>query len=340
MLPAVVITFALAMMSYHFVELPVRRNRWITSQPAGCRLLAGIAIVLALYTVSTQAFLERERISLSVTADTQTWYPYDYPAADVPEGPKPYAGKTIFVIGNSHATAYTTMLAESRERLGAGIRIFETGACNMGNVRVPIGRDQACWQKSEELLALIRREAKPGDIVFFASLRSLRLINQWDIVGYDSVLAQSLSASVDQARLQALEEISDAIRRLREMDVNVLIDAPKPVFQAPPFRCSDWFNLHNPICRLGDKTDRAFLLRMRGPVMQSLAELQSRFDNVTIWDPFPVLCPGKVCSAYDTDGRPMFFDGDHLSAHGNRILYPEFKKMLQQIWGTGKVDSP
>ena len=333
MLPAVFITVVLAMVSYHFVELPVRSSRWVAGQPPILRILAGIAIVFALYILSTHVFRERERISLSVTANTQTWYPYDYPVKDVADGLKPYNGKNIFVIGNSHATAYTTMLSESRQRLGAGIRIFEIGACNMGNIRAPIGGDQACWRKSEELLALIHQEAKPGDIVFFASLRSLRLINQWDIVGYETVLAQSLSPHVNQSRLLALEEISSAIRRLREMGLNVLIDAPKPVFQAPPFRCSDWFNLHNPICRLGDKTDRAFLLDMRRPVMLSLAELEARFDNVTIWDPFPVLCPSEVCSAYDVDGRPIFFDGDHLSAHGNRILYPEFKNMLQQIWG-------
>lgn len=335
MAPAVVITFALAMMSYHFVELPVRNSLWISRKPTAQRLLGGIAMVFAFFMASALIFWQREHISLSVTADTQNWYPEDYPVADAADSPKPFVGRTIFAVGDSHASAYTTMLSESHQRLGPDFRIIGIGACNIGNLRAPMPGDEVCPKKPEELLALLKQEAKPGDIVFFSSLRSYRLVDQWVIFGYESALAKSLGPKVDQTRLQALKETSDLIRSLREMDLNVLIDAPKPVLQAPAFRCSDWFNRHNPICRLGDKTDRAFLLKMREPVMLSLAELQTRFDNVTVWDPFPILCPGDVCSAYDTDGLPVFFDGDHLSAHGNRMLYPEFEKILRQIWDTG-----
>ncbi|MFB5205798.1 SGNH hydrolase domain-containing protein, partial [Stenotrophomonas sp. 3diitr2024] len=35
-----------------------------------------------------------------------------------------------------------------------------------------------------------------------------------------------------------------------------------------------------------------------------------------LWDPMPVLCDDALCPA-QRDGRPLFFDGDHLSAHGN-----------------------
>ena len=34
-----------------------------------------------------------------------------------------------------------------------------------------------------------------------------------------------------------------------------------------------------------------------------------------------------VCEA-QMDGRPLYFDGDHLSAYGNRVLIPDFERHL------------
>jgi hypothetical protein len=41
----------------------------------------------------------------------------------------------------------------------------------------------------------------------------------------------------------------------------------------------------------------------------------------------PELCPGETCHAV-RDGRPLFFDGDHLSSLGNRLLVPSFARLL------------
>tara|TARA_B110000967_G_C18367013_1_gene308684 strand:- start:180 stop:539 length:360 start_codon:yes stop_codon:yes gene_type:complete len=118
------------------------------------------------------------------------------------------------------------------------------------------------------------------------------------------------------------------------MGVNVLIDLPKPVFNAPPFRCSDWFNQDNPICERGFYVEKSFLVDMMTPVVDSLKELNQKHDNLILWDNFSILCPDKKCSAFDAQGKPLFFDGDHLSGHGNRVLYPDFKRVLKQIWGS------
>jgi SGNH domain (fused to AT3 domains) len=50
-------------------------------------------------------------------------------------------------------------------------------------------------------------------------------------------------------------------------------------------------------------------------------------QSVAMWDPFPTLCPQATCNAMDGK-RPIFFDGDHLSAYGNARLYPEFRALL------------
>lgn len=46
--------------------------------------------------------------------------------------------------------------------------------------------------------------------------------------------------------------------------------------------------------------------------------------GVTLFDPLPSLCPeGPTCEGF-RNGRPLFFDGDHLSAYGNQVVYPAF----------------
>jgi hypothetical protein len=108
----------------------------------------------------------------------------------------------------------------------------------------------------------------------------------------------------------------------------VVVDAPLPVLKAPPYRCSDWFNRGNPIAAPGTDMDRGFLLDLRRPIMDSLAVLRESHPDLTVWDPFFVLCDGEKASAYDGNGLPKFFDGDHLSAHGNRLLVPSFEEAL------------
>ena len=75
---------------------------------------------------------------------------------------------------------------------------------------------------------------------------------------------------------------------------------------------------------------RESLQTLRAPVVANLTAITEKFPQVRVWDPFPTLCPGEMCSAMDGE-RPLFFDGDHLSAYGNARLYPEFRQVIRQI---------
>ena len=63
-----------------------------------------------------------------------------------------------------------------------------------------------------------------------------------------------------------------------------------------------------------------------------MQSFRSRHKDLQIWDPFPILCPGERLSAFDENGLPVFYDGDHLSGHGNRLLAPSFRDKLLEIW--------
>ena len=87
----------------------------------------------------------------------------------------------------------------------------------------------------------------------------------------------------------------------------------------------------NPVCAPGFTIPRAYLNDRNQAVRESLAALKAAYPSIIVWDPFPVLCSGAVCSAFAADGRPLFFDGDHLSSHGARVLAPSFEEIILEM---------
>ena len=165
-----------------------------------------------------------------------------------------------------------------------------------------------------------------------ASLRIPELQDQDWALGQTAIISQMLKEQTP-ARLAAAKTSAEAdLARLEAINVHVLIDAPKPLFKSPPNRCSDWFNRMNPVCSQGMTVGREPLLRLREAQMKLLAALTREHPGLTVWDPFPLLCPGTQCSAFDPLGKPLFFDSNHLSGHGNRVLEPSFTQVLLHIW--------
>lgn len=320
------LSLVLAMLSYHLVE----RGRWWRQRLEGWQpqrtAAIGAAGVLAC-TVGMAAVLKsQERISLSVTRDRQTWYPEAWPAstAPLPVARNALAGRKVFVWGDSHVGAYSTMLQALREQTGAEVFTYSRGGCPVASLRGPAAA--YCRDQTDQTIADIKNKAAAGDLVFLASLRVPRLADQWETfeAGAD---APAIAATRSARQAESEREAHAIVAALEQAGLRVVIDAPKPIFKSPPFRCSDDFNANNPICDAGFQLDRGFLESHRRPTMDALARLQGLHPNLVVWDPFPVLCPGSTCSAFD-GSKPLFFDGDHLSAHGNRKLYPAFVDVL------------
>jgi hypothetical protein len=175
----------------------------------------------------------------------------------------------------------------------------------------------------------IARQAKPGDIVFLPSLRLKRLADQWGGLSPAHAPPDGMNIS-PQARQAALREAEALLEPWLSAGLRVVFEAPTPIFRASLFRCSDWFNRMNAACEPGFAMSRAYLEAYRQPVMESLASIRSRFPAVAVWDPFPILCPGETCYASDANG-PLFFDADHLSGHGNAVLYEPFVSAMRSL---------
>ncbi|MBN2115755.1 MAG: acyltransferase [Anaerolineales bacterium] len=331
-LVCLVFVFLLAAASYRFVESPVRTNKYLLKQENWKLIVCGLAAVCASYFIANNIDKSQSTVSLSVTRDRYTWYPgYGHSESDNANTDADIAGLQLFVIGDSHAAAYRTMLAEAASELGVKVHLYEHGGCPVASLLMPMSQTMLCKEYYDSTLTEVGNLAKPDDIVFLPSLRMPELSDQFEVIDEAAVITKFHSPEAAEYRQKALEDASRLIEIFNAQGIHVLIEAPLPVFRAPPYRCSDWFNRTNPICSPGFSIDRELLLELRQPVMDSLEVLESSHHDLSVWDPFFVLCKSENCSAYDGD-KPLFFDGDHLSAHGNRVLTPSFINKILDTW--------
>ncbi|MEW6428936.1 MAG: acyltransferase family protein [Thermodesulfobacteriota bacterium] len=329
------VTVMFAVLSYHWVESPIRRRRYPQKIQKSRVVPLGLVAVLIGFAASSLLFRSQHSLSLStVIRQGELWYPNGRPSQAVATGS--FRGRTLFALGDSHTGAYDAMLQQLQTETGARVVVFTKGGCGVAALQKPVLlHNPDCREFVDDSLERISSEAAPGDVVFLASLRMPRFGDQWGLYPQERQPRSRDTWKVEADRALALEEATAVMERLASLPVTMLISAPTPIFKAPPFRCSDWFNRDNPACRSGFTMTRQDLDQDRQPVLAAFAELRKRFPSLRVWDPFPILCPGEVCSAFD-DAGPLFFDGDHLSGHGNRVLSPAFRAMLEDLWGAEK----
>jgi hypothetical protein len=161
-------------------------------------------------------------------------------------------------------------------------------------------------------------------------LRLERFSDQWVAFDRNDVEARNAGRDARMARRQGLVRARRRLLPLARRGVRVVFEAPTPLFPAPAYRCSDAFNRDNPICAGGLELPRAELEAYRTPVLRTMRSLAAKLPHATVWDPLPLLCPGATCRAVE-GGKPLFFDGDHLSAYGSLLLLPDFSRHLQSL---------
>jgi len=323
----------LSITSFHLIERPVRRNTFLRRQPSWRVVLSGFLCLGLGFTFTYQVFGHIRTFAQSVVYSDNGWQNSQIPknTSLVASTTKPLSGRTLFVIGDSHAGAYRPLLEMASRDLGMRYQLRVAPGCRVASLKEPSVDTPYCVHFVASSIAEIADSAKPGDGVFLASLRAYRLSDQWGLLKPEEIYEAAYSANAARLRQQALAEAHQLISKLTEMGLRVLIDEPKPTFLAPPFRCMDWFNHTNPVCTPGFTISRKRLRELNRPIRESLEQIRLKHPQITVWDPFPVLCPGEVCSAFK-DHHPIFSDGDHLTGNGNALLYPAFRRMALALF--------
>ena len=345
-LGAAALSLALAMASMRWVERPTRRLSLRDHQHGWGVLAVGAATVASAGVLALAALAFRPALTLSVTGQAVDWSQNtDLPQAAARCGLKralqaahgglqldfaptacDAAHHTLFVLGDSHAGAYSPMLKSVVHSLGMHVTLLTKEGCVVVGLRVPVSAEASdCRAFVEARLEWLALHAQAGDVLFLPGLRLPRFGDAW-------ALAPAMRVAPTQDYPAAIDDAVARLTRLTTRGVRVLFEAPKPVFKSPPFRCSDWFNAMNPICAAGMQVSRADIEQARKGVLEAMTTITARLSGqagagAAVWDPLPLLCGPLACDAYRA-GRPLFFDGDHLSGFGNRVLIESFTNAL------------
>ena len=351
-LVALFIAIFLSVASYQLIERPFRTSRLLRAPWAAifATLLFGASCAWA----SQLIFRNENTISRSVVMQHQSeWYPDMDFAMQRDDGcriersfgphsagliaiiePKfcgmANADFTLFVIGDSHAHVYWSMLGAYALATGTRVVTYITPGCPAIEL---LPASQICKVATTSALADIGKHARRGDVMFMSSLNLLRFRDQWHVETGD-VIAKARKQQAMMVRQELAGVASNVLGELSNAGLKVVFELPKPIFPTPLFRCSDWFNRMNPICIDGQELSRSLLEDYRLSVVRSVERIRESFKvpikSFYIWDPFDVLCPEDPCRMTQ-NGKPLYFDGDHISAYGNRTLLPSFTAMIQDV---------
>jgi peptidoglycan/LPS O-acetylase OafA/YrhL len=354
-LVGIFLTVAAAAASYRFVEVPLRYNRSLQRFPTAVQVGAFLCLPAAGWAAASHIFSHQPQYSLSVvTRNANDWHAGTAmpPNSELKRNcavamrpSQPLGGfefhfepsncartdsePRIFVLGDSHAIAYMPMFEQFAAETGHAVTLRSFVGCPFIDFERPmhIGRPPGCTEFSKAVVELTLKEAKPGDVVFLPSLRIRRFSDQWASFGIADMYAFMYAPETAEPRRAAADDAGQWITRFNEKNLRVVFEAPKPIYRSPPFRCADWFNQSNPICAQPNAHQRTEMDRLREPIVENMRKLVALHSNVSIWDPLPTLCTLDTCKP-QLNGRPLYFDGDHVSGYGNFLLYPTFRSSM------------
>ena len=146
-------------------------------------------------------------------------------------------------------------------------------------------------------------------------------------------------ASVDANFRKYLRALADLATRLETVNASLVVFGPKPDHEyyarnddlAARERCSrQWFAPSSGAPCHGNRygTSRRHILDETKPLLNSLLALERQHKNLFVYQPFDILCQGKVTCSVNHNGKPLYADPDHLSPYGAMFIYQNFQNFL------------
>jgi peptidoglycan/LPS O-acetylase OafA/YrhL len=215
---------------------------------------------------------------------------------------------TLFIIGDSHAKAYAPMAMLYAARTGRRAVLLFASNCEFPPITLSAARRASCARFHEGAVRRVAASATASDLIFLASRHMAR--------DGDPPLPEAERHSNVDAALGPL-------RALAATGARLVLEAPKPIFPTAHYRCADWFNRANPVCRGGYEVATAAFLAARAAPLADLRQLASALPRTSVWDPRPVLCPGARCAA-TRNGLWLLRDEEHLLPAASVLLFPSF----------------
>lgn len=340
---ALLLSLLLGHVSYHLIEVPVRR--WL-SQRSDVRALGWGLVCVVLVAASAQAvrrngFPSRlpEEVA-RIDAERQNTQPRQKECAKIDSrcvigGPKVAA----VVIGDSHAdsmvTAVAAALPNPKEQ---GVYFRAQSGCLLVDGAHSLRDATECNLLRKEMQDLDK--VHPGVPVILINRLPLYAMGDQLLEGKERLKPRVyFSKPYDEPAPAFLDEfrkqyISTICRMAKAHPVYLVLPVPDMPESVPRAMTRAFMR--------GLPTDFRIPLEQyhaRSDFSRDVQEEAARACGAHLLDPVPYLCDGKFCYG-SREGMPLYLDDDHLSERGNRVLLPMFSAIFAEHALAGGVVRP
>ncbi len=317
----VVATAVAAILSFHWVEKPLRYKTWTTRSARDIALGLSANLVLCVFLLVAMASTDATSDSTTAVLHPPSYLPV-IPSgkshvltcaldggsrkltpdtiANCTVAPKP-GMPTIWAMGDSHSGHLQGMLYELHDRIGIGVHLIETPGWSFP---FEPGKEFA---PRKEVFRRISEKFKPGDIVLLSRL----------------YIDRALPHTVIEVR-PWLYLVSRLAEDLAGKGVNIVVTGPPPIFPYKDIRECSLDDRKS--CRLERKTFAPLV----DQVTELLTELEANNRNVAIFGIFDSVCPAGDSYCYPDNGSSFIYrDKDHFNSLGSMLLAEPFVDMLR-----------
>ena len=335
---------ALAVISWRWLEEPLRRSPW---WPERWQVVATGLLLAALGAGLLQG-LTRQGSALLFQGDRNAALagPSAPAAADAPDCSGPGQGRLLFA-GDSHAHVFMSAADHLCRRHGLGYG----EAATVGMPYPPLHyTNPATGMSREEAVTFALVEERRWNALLAslagdaAKRNTLVLALRWPLYfdpGFlpDSALRRTSHFDpISDLPLSRSEALGRWIKGVDEIaaanpGTPIVLLLPTPEFGGgvPMELCQpQWFRPQPPQeCRTG--LDRRSLDRLSAYLKQQLQPLVARHPHLILHDPLNALCPAGTgrCPRL-RDGRLLYSDGDHLSGYGASLVLDDLMAALRR----------
>lgn len=331
-LGAAILSVVPALISYTFVEQPVRlKKSW--SVPRSTLLIGVVLVIPAVLSVVLLAGADRgwglgmtapPKHVASINGCTDTRFDPQRCTWTVP-GSK----GTLMLVGDSQADSYSDAVVTAARNLTLNTVIASKSACPFTGVGTVTKVDGYCstWQREVLSFAL---ESRP-EVVLIANRIAGYVHPEWNWVVAaepDGTASKTIARSIENWN-RGMTEVIDTLERA---GISVLLLNPIPDMNNRSAVTSD--SLLWKLTGFGPSvpTNQASvgeLAQILAPVNVANALILEEFPETVVYSPLDVLCPDGLNCPSRIRGVRMYLDWGHLTVAGSKMLVPGLEKSIE-----------
>ena len=228
---------------------------------------------------------------------------------------------SAILFGDSHASAVISAFVDSLDNSGNILFIAKAGCMSVSGVYRKGNNSSDCAEFVESAVQLIERDYSGIPIV---------LVNRWAYylqgkVGSNEPLINLLETTLtrNNVELEFEQHVTSFTCGLTENNpVFIVKSIPEFSVEIPAKVARDLSNGKNGDIRLPLSS-----YLQRNSMVDKVLESVPLSCNVTVLQPKEYLCSDGYCKG-SNDGIPLYYDDNHLSEYGNKLLIPMFKQVL------------